>query len=154
MKRIIIIVSLVWMIGTIGHAQRPIQERVEAMRSAYITDYLQLSTEEAQIFWPIYNEYKASEKTIRQEYRVKGDIRMMTDQEAEQVVLRSFEREEKLLDLRKEYYQRLQQAVPIRKIALLPEAERKFKEKILKEIQQRRSNKGAGSGNRNQRFNN
>ncbi len=124
------------------------------MRSAYITDYLQLSTEEAQMFWPIYNEYKASEKTIRQEYRVKGDIRMMTDQEAEQVVLQGFEREEKLLDLRKEYYQRLQQAVPIRKIALLPEAERKFKEKILKEIQQRRSNNGAGPGNRNQRFNN
>ncbi|MEM1217636.1 MAG: hypothetical protein AAGH79_01930, partial [Bacteroidota bacterium] len=61
----------------------------------------------------------ASEKTIRKEYRVNGDIRMMSDQEAEQVVLRGFEREEKLLDLRKEYYQRLQQAVPIRKIALL-----------------------------------
>ena len=154
MKRIAILVSLVWIAVSVSQAQRPIQERVEAMRSAYITDYLQLSTEEAQMFWPIYNEYKASEKTIRQEYRVKGDIRMMTDQEAEQVVLQGFEREEKLLDLRKEYYQRLQQAVPIRKIALLPEAERKFKEKILKEIQQRRNNNGAGPGNRNQRFNN
>ena len=152
MKKIIIFGCLTFLAVSFSQAQRPVQERIEAMRSAYITDYLDLSPEEAQLFWPLYNEYKGKEKSIRQQYKVNGDIRMMTDQQAEQVIQNSFEREEKLIALRRDYYSRLQQAVPIRKIALLPEAERKFKEKLLKEIQQRK-NANAGKGNRG-RFNN
>lgn len=143
MKQFLMIGGLILLATNFSQAQkRPIQERIEAMRSAFITDYLELSPQEAQAFWPLYNEYQAKEKTIRNQFQVTGNIRTMTDQEAEKVVLNELEREEQMLALKREYYRKLQKAVPVRKIALLSEAERKFKEKLLEEIQKRRNSPG------------
>ncbi|MCB0665633.1 MAG: hypothetical protein KDC80_07420, partial [Saprospiraceae bacterium] len=45
---------LVSCIGLLAQ-ERPVQERIEAQRVAFITQRVNLSPEEAQQFWPIYN---------------------------------------------------------------------------------------------------
>lgn len=127
---------------------RPARERIESMRVAFITDKLELSPEESQRFWPLYNEYQDKEEAIRKSYRPEpppsGD---MTDQAAEKFLQDGFLMEQELLDLKKEYYLRLREVVPVRKIARLPRVERAFKERLLQELQNRRMQNGQRRGN-------
>jgi hypothetical protein len=53
------------------HAQTPEQgdeNRVEAVKMAYITRELNLTPEEAQSFWPVYNNYVSEIKQARSQY--------------------------------------------------------------------------------------
>ena len=43
------------------------KEKIEAVRTAYITNQLNLTPEEAQKFWPIYNRYFSEVKKAKQE---------------------------------------------------------------------------------------
>ncbi len=37
---------------------RPDKDKIKSLKIAFITERLDLSTKEAQTFWPIYNEYE------------------------------------------------------------------------------------------------
>ena len=67
MKRLIPI--LILLISFSGFAQRggEIQEKIKAQKIAFITDKLELTSEEAQQFWPIYNEFEAKVEKIKSE---------------------------------------------------------------------------------------
>src|SRR6187397_2237939 len=62
-------------------------ERLEALKIAYLTKKLNLKTEEAQKFWPVYNEYIAEMKKVR-----------IADPKGDEI-----EKDEKLLAIRKKY---------------------------------------------------
>ncbi len=91
MKRIALIIS--WVIcGFIGFAQTDEtkgedSKKIQAMEVAYITKELNLSPEEAEKFWPIFNKYRGDAKAVI------GD-RTITD---------PLDRQQKILDLRKKY---------------------------------------------------
>ena len=42
------------------------QDRIRALKVAFITDKLKLTPEESEKFWPVYNQYEAEQKRIRQ----------------------------------------------------------------------------------------
>lgn len=48
-----------------------VRDKVNAARIAYLTDQLALTPDEAEKFWPIYNEFLEKRKTLRKEYRQK-----------------------------------------------------------------------------------
>ena len=54
---------------------KPDGKKVDALRIAFITEKLQLTTQEAQVFWPVYNEYQGKLKEIRQQ----GKFEDLTD---------------------------------------------------------------------------
>jgi hypothetical protein len=148
MKRIaLFIVLFSWLTGGQTVAQETNQgrvaQRIEAMKSAFITDRLRLSPEEAQQFWPLYNEYEAAEKRIREQYRPGKPVPDMSDAEAEALLNDRLKMEEKLLDLKAQYIQRFKSVIPARKVAMLPKVEEEFKRELLKRMQesrQRRNN--------------
>jgi Spy/CpxP family protein refolding chaperone len=45
------------------------KENIEAMKIAFITNKLELSPEEAQKFWPVYNQYNEKLKDLRKKRR-------------------------------------------------------------------------------------
>jgi hypothetical protein len=47
--------------------------------------------------------------------------------------------EQKLLDLKKNYANQFLKVLPARKVAMIPVVERRFKEKVLKEMRNKRS---------------
>lgn len=111
-------------------------ERIQAMRVAFITERLKLTPEESQKFWPLYNEYEAEQKKIRQKYKFNQNFATMTDAEAEQMLNGSLEMEQQLLNVKKDYVQRMRKAIPVRKIAMLNRVEREFKEELLKKLRE------------------
>lgn len=117
------------------------QDRIRALKVAFITDKLKLTPEESEKFWPVYNQYEAEQKRIRQKYRPDEDLSTMNDQEVERAVLDRFEMEEELIKLKRDYFQRMKAFMAVRKIALLQRSEQEFNKELLKRIQEARGRK-------------
>lgn len=144
-----------WIIGTVlvifafaGLQAQPARgqgggERIKAMRTAFITNRLSLSPEEAQQFWPLMNQLEAEQKKIRDKYRPAKDLMSMTDAEAEKFLNNQFEMEQEMLNLRKDYMQRMKKVLPVRKVAMLTRIEQDFREQLVENLQQMRANQGA-----------
>jgi hypothetical protein len=112
-----------------------VRDKIEAARIAYITDQLQLTPGEAEKFWPIYREFAERRRGIRQQMREARNANSgQTDQEA---VDQQFKMKQQELDLEKDYSGRLLKVISAQKLRSLPQAERKFRQMILDQIQRR-----------------
>lgn len=120
-------------------------EKIEQLKIAFITKHLKLTTDEAQKFWPVYNQYEAEKKQIRQstigsvkELKDDGDF---TNAEADQAILKYIEFKSKDLELTKKYITEFKKILPSTKVAKLVTAEERFKKLLAKQAQQ------GGNGN-------
>lgn len=138
MKKGIIIIPLLFITVLLSSQN---DDRIQAMKVAFITNKVGMTTEESQKFWPMYNEYDKSEKAIRKQYQPSNNLISMTDQEAEAAMDNFFIMEEKLLALKKKFYQDLRSFMPARRIMLFRKAEKQFNVELLKTLQQRRQNR-------------
>ena len=112
-----------------------VRDKIEAARIAYITDQLQLTPGEAEKFWPVYREFAEKRRGIRQQMREARTANpAQTDQEA---VDQQFKMKQQELDLEKDYSGRLLKVISAQKLRSLPQAERKFRQMILDQIQRR-----------------
>ena len=98
--------------------------RIEALKIAYITKKLNLTTEEAQKFWPIYNQYMAEVRKTRNEARQNNEKEIEVD--------------DKILAIRKKYNSEFGKALPAEKVNSFFKAEKEFGASIQKELQERR----------------
>lgn len=125
------------------------REQVEAFRVAYYTRELNLSSSEAQRFWPVYNEYadeleenraeqRRTQMSLRQAY-TGGSDEQVEDLLTELMSLKSAE-----VALTVQYHELFKEVLPIRKVAMLYKAETDFKRKLLEHLQQRRQNRMNG----------
>jgi hypothetical protein len=112
--------------------------RVEARRAAFLSERLQLTPEEAQVFFPLFNEYVAKLKIIREQLNTGKRVEDLNDADAEKAIAAQFDVETRIIDLRKEYYQKFKKVLSAKRIALLYKAEREFKGELLNELQTRR----------------
>jgi hypothetical protein len=134
MKKIIIIcLSLVLTVSAFAQQGK----RVEAMRIAFITQRLNLTSEEAQQFWPVFNQFSEKMQQIRGP-KMDAPLDEMNDTDAEKMILSEFDKEAKELELKKEYYQKLKKVLPVRKVAKLYRAERDFKAELVKYLKEAR----------------
>lgn len=125
------------------------RERLESMKVGFITEKVGLSPKQSQVFWPIYNEYEAAQKSVKKQYRPNKKIEQMSDEELEKSLLNSFQREEELLALKRTYFTKMKTVLNIRQIALLRSAEQEFNKEVLKKmmnVQQRRQRRLNGNG--------
>lgn len=114
--------------------------KIQAARVAYITDQLQLTPQEAEKFWPIYREFAERRKALRQQLR-EAKQNPTPDQNQEQngqaALDAQFKIKQQELDLEKDYSGRLLKVISAQKLRTLPDAERRFRQMILDQIQRR-----------------
>ncbi|TAH42937.1 MAG: hypothetical protein EYC69_03680 [Bacteroidetes bacterium] len=136
-----------------GQNKRPIRENVEAMKIGFLTDKLQLSPEEAQKFWPVYNQYNEELDKLRASRRqhmkdAKENMEEMTDKEAEQFVDNELVLRQDELDIQKKYHPKFKAVLSAKKVAKLYRAEEDFKRKLLEMIQNKQDGKRPGQDRR------
>jgi len=110
------------------------REKIEAVRVAFITQKLNLTPDEAQKFWPVYNEYQDKLKAARKEFRQQPTI-FTTDKEAQDYLDAELLLKQREFSLYKEYYEKIKKTIPVKKVAQLREAEEDFKKELLKQLQ-------------------
>jgi hypothetical protein len=115
------------------------KEKIEALRISFITQQLDLGTQEAQLFWPVYNEYldklDAARKAFRQQYNKQTDFDFKTDKEADAYLNAEINLKQKEADYFKEYYEKFKKVLPVKKVAKLRRAEEEFKKKLIEQLQ-------------------
>ena len=117
-----------------------VKDKINAARIAYITDQLGLTPQEAEKFWPIYREFSQNRAQIKQQYREmkkNPDPNKTTEQNDQALVDLQFKVKQKELDLEKDYSGRLLKVISAQKLRTLPDAEKRFRQMILEQIQRR-----------------
>lgn len=122
------------------------KEEIESMKIAFITKHLDLTPDEAQKFWPVYNQYNNELKSLRKNRRAdrkdgQEDLQNMNDKDVEKSVDGEIVYRQQELDLLKKYHAQFKQVLPIKKVALLYRAEEDFKKELLQKIRERRENR-------------
>lgn len=119
------------------------KEKVEAMKIGFITQQMNLTPEEAQKFWPVYNQMNNEIENLRKERQlsrenVKDNFETMTDPEFEKLINDEIASRQKEFDIQKKYVAQFKSVVPIKKVAQFYRAEEQFKRKLLEKIQEKK----------------
>lgn len=142
MKKIGLLFLFLILYGASMHAQMDkdqISEKLEARKVAYLSSKLDLSPEEAQSFWPVYNSYNDEMKSVREERNLRKEFMESGNIDADKILDQLIQREEKELAIRKKYVSELKQTIGSAKTLHFFRLERQFKEEILHELKNRRS---------------
>ncbi len=116
------------------------RDKIEAAKIGLISERLGLTPEEAEKFWPVYNEYSQKRRENHrqfQEARRKYNPETASDRETEEMLRLGRQTKERQLKIEKEYSERLLSVISSRQLLSLQEAEREFREMLLKRLEQR-----------------
>lgn len=147
MKVRFIYTMLFLLISSLSFAQdfKERREKVKALKVAFITEKLELTTEEAQKFWPIYNVFDDNQSELRHEkmrailnrFR-PGNVDKLSEKEASVLLVQIEKIEEDLFNLRKKFIKDLQNVISAKKIIKLKKAEEDFNRELLKQMREKR----------------
>jgi hypothetical protein len=93
-------------------------EKIQSLKIAFITQKLQLTSDEAEKFWPIYNQYDNEIHSLP-----KGGDVLAIDQ--------------KIIDIRKKYQPSFAKVIGPQKLNKLFNAERDFRDILIRRLQNR-----------------
>ncbi|MBU3663868.1 MAG: hypothetical protein FGM41_11830 [Bacteroidetes bacterium] len=150
MKKYLIIIAIAFGLANFTKAQNPRadkKEKIESLKVAFITEKLDLSVEEAQKFWPVYNKYTAELEKSRKDFRgqMVGELKnldQMSNAEADKALRDMIEFRSKELDITKQYTNEFKKVIGPQKAVKLFVAEQEFKKELLKMLRQKQQGKG------------
>ena len=128
-----------------SYSQNMNRGKIYALKTTYITQYLDLTKSEAEKFWPIYNEFSKKERSLRfQKQNLIDDkiktidgVEKLSDNEAT-ILLNSFiEIDNKLITLKSNLIKDLKNVISPKKIIKLHIAENKFNKNMLQQLRRR-----------------
>lgn len=109
---------------------------IEASKSAYLTHKMGLNPEQAQKFWPVYNEFNGKRKTIRGKMRalITGfNLQTSSEDEAKNQVKKMLQYREEEIGLEKEYADRFLKVINAKQLVIFYQSNREFNRKLLSE---------------------
>jgi Skp family chaperone for outer membrane proteins len=144
MRKLYTIFFLLTVLSGLSQDREDRIERVKALRVAFISDKLQLTPDEAEKFWPIFNQFDDKQSDLQKEKR-----QLMIKLQSEKATTLSEKESAKLMDEderleneiqnnRRKLVKDLQGVIPNQKILMLRQIEVEFKQKLLKQIHKRR----------------
>ena len=117
------------------------REKIKALKVAYITEQLELTTDEAQRFWPIYNANEEKQFELRHKKMrsiinkfENGGLEKLSDKEATSLIDQVESIEDELHDYKKKYIKELKTVISAKKIINLKKAEDEFNRKLMKQF--------------------
>lgn len=140
-KKTLITICFIALTLTAFAQKKEREERLKALKIAFITDKLDLTEDEAQKFWPIYNAHEKEVEMLRinaREKRRNLNIDALTESQATKALadIMAFEKEQ--LNYKEDLIESLKTAIPATKIIRLHLAEKAFNQRMLEEIKNRR----------------
>ncbi|HYK76656.1 MAG TPA: hypothetical protein VEV16_06750 [Daejeonella sp.] len=112
-------------------------QQIESVKIAFITQQLNLSNDEAEKFWPIYNNYQ---KELNELLKQKRENRIKNKANATEELDNELDFEGRLLDIRKKYKAEFSKVLPADKVLQFFKAEREFREQMIRQLKERQKN--------------
>ncbi len=124
------------------------KEQIRAMKVAFFTTELDLTSSEAEKFWPLYNTFDDKQFELRHQKmksyfkRMQGDnLDKISEKDATALLDQIQDNEDDLYNLRKKFVQNLKEVLPPIKILKLKKAEENFNRKLLQQYRDKGSKK-------------
>ena len=124
------------------------KEQIRAMKVAFFTTELDLTSSEAEKFWPLYNTFDDKQFELRHQKmksyfkKIQGDnLNKLSEKDANILLNQIQDNEEDLYNLRKKFMINLKDVLPAIKILKLKKAEENFNRKLLQQYKDKGSNK-------------
>ena len=123
--------------------RRPDREKIKSLKVAFITERLNLSSEEAQAFWPIYNAHEEKMEGFRQRERMEifdklKDLETVSEADATELLDAYMALEEEKRAENKAFLEKLKQVISAKKTFLLMGTENGFKRRLLRQYREKR----------------
>ncbi len=131
-----IIIALVsfTQIGNVKAQKNQKGKQIEAIRMGFLSGRLNLTSLEADTFWPMYKEYQSG---LNQIFAQKRRSRLQNTDNPDKVIDEGLYYDGKLLEFRKEYRKSFGKILPPEKLKNLYAAERDFREELVKQLKNR-----------------
>lgn len=147
MKNHILLFTLIFLSSILSaqdHNKQRRHEKIRAYKVAHITDKLNFSSEEAEKFWPIYNDYNNQTMKLHKEERFKikkqidklDGINKLTDDQAKKILEHIKSIEKRRNELKFSFFNKISTFLSYRKILKLKITEHEFNRKLLRKLRQ------------------
>lgn len=153
MKKIFAFAAVLIMMGTACLAQskndshKKTWEAIKAEKIGFLTDKLDLSVEEAQVFWPVYNAYMKDMSTANREIRhtlwslkAKKD-ETISDKEMVERINAYVNAKKEADNVFAKYSKEFLKVLPAEKVGRLYQAEELFNRKMVDKLAERKAEK-------------
>jgi Spy/CpxP family protein refolding chaperone len=118
------------------------RSQIKTLKIAYITTELNLTSDEASKFWPIFNTFEDKQRAIRKEnmllFKNKSQAENLSEREASNLITEMESLETELYELKKKFISNLKDILPAVKIIKLKQAEDDFSRKLLQQYRSRK----------------
>ncbi|WP_286968838.1 sensor of ECF-type sigma factor [Flavobacterium sp. UBA4854] len=116
------------------------REKIKAFKVSFLTTELELTSTEAEKFWPIYNAYDDKQyelKYLKMKTYIKQlkdeNLKNLSDKEAATLLSQIESTDKEIYQLRDKYMSNLKKVLPAKKILLLKKSEDDFNRKLLQQ---------------------
>ncbi len=118
-------------------------DKIEAAKIGVITQKLNLSPEQAKIFWVTYTQYSEDKKKIRKDLLSISDATTTAnDEQLSKNMDKMMDLKEQEVALDRKYYKEFQKSISIRQIFELYKAEIMFRKMLMEKLVKRSERKG------------
>ena len=145
MKKLYTILFLFVFLCAPIYAQQNKEDRIKAYKVAFITERLDLSSTEAERFWPVYNRYDKKLYQLRNielnkiKRRIRrDDLNSMSDNDALSILNDIENIENQIYNQKKQLVNELRKILPPKKIIILKKVEDDFNRELIKRLRERR----------------
>ena len=131
-----------------GIAQRNDNEKIKAYKTAFLTEALELTVDEAEKFWPVYNAYSKEYQKIKitktrqifKKNRIAGGIDQLSESEADTILEEFVEIDSNVAKAKEKLKKDLTGVISSKKMIKLLSAEQNFNKELLKRFRNRGGN--------------
>ena len=143
-KIIVLIIALLF-IGGINTYSQDHGERLRSLKIGYITESIELTSDEAEKFWPIYNLHQNNihqlrhidTRKLRHKIKDESNFNEMSENEARNLLNNLLKKEEDIINEQKLMFETLTTVLPAKKLLKLYKAENDFNRRIFQEYRKR-----------------
>ncbi len=119
--------------------------KFETQKISYISQQVDVTPEQAQAFWPLYNEHQKKKDILRDEFkqmyhRLKNDFKNLSEKEMEQIGDRFADLKVDKAKLDREYHNKFKEILSAKQILKFHMADKRYHGMLIRRL------KGRGEG--------
>lgn len=148
MKKIILLNVVILFLGMAAYAQKPTteydKEKLEAARVAFITNRLDLKPEQAEKFWPLFNQYNEERRKMMGKVSTlnRESMQELTETRAKEIIQKRFSIQQQLLAREKLFMDEITKVISPQQAIKLGGVNREFTRQVY---QRHRGGRNGGS---------
>ncbi|WBX74443.1 sensor of ECF-type sigma factor [Tenacibaculum pacificus] len=117
-------------------------EKIQTYKIAYLTEKLNLTEDEAQKFWPIYNKYDKKIKSLHREKHLifkkkihhNGGVDALSEKDAKEILERIQAIKKEQHEIKTVFHQKISKILSFKKVLSLQISEHDFNRKLIKKL--------------------